>query len=90
MPLTQSQIERANRVLSGPLAALVVKPDVSDGDVSDTTDTLAQFVEDFLHVVGSSLEVQDDCGVDVKAVARTIWLTGNLFKAYRALMEKRP
>lgn len=90
MPLTPAQIERANRVLSGPLPALQVNPDVQDGVVQDCLETLAQATEDFLHVIGSCMEVQADCGVNVKAVARLLWLQGNLFEVYRALAEKRP
>lgn len=90
MPLTQAQMDRANNVLSGPLQALQVKPDVLDGTVADTAETLAQFTEDFFHVIGSCVEVQADCGVDHKAVARLLWLHGNLFELYRALVDKRP
>lgn len=90
MPLTQAQIDRANSVLSGPLPALQVIPDVDDLKIRDFLETLAQSTEDFLHVIGSCMEVQADCGVDVKAVARLLWLQGNLFELYRALSERQP
>lgn len=90
MPLTPAQIERANRVLYGSLPALQVNPDALDGTIADTAESLAQFFEDFCHVIGSSVEVMDDCGVDHKAVARLLWLHGNLFALLRALSEKRP
>jgi hypothetical protein len=83
--------ERANNVLRGPLTALVVKPDVMPSEIEETCETLLNATIDLMHVIGSSLEVQAECGVDGKAVARLIWLHGNLLELYAALRgEPRP
>lgn len=86
MSLSPEIVERANKVLSGPLPALVVNPDVSPISVTDTCSMLLDGAIDVLHVMGSALEVQEDaCCVDGKAVARLLWLHGNLLELYAAL-----
>ena len=90
MPLSPEVIARAERALSGPFSILRVNPDATDVSIRDACETLADALHDFLSIVGSCADSQAVNSLDPHALARLLWLHGNLFALYRALVEKRP
>lgn len=89
MSLSPEAVERANKILFGLMPALEIDPHASPIAVTDTCSMLLDGAIDVLHVVGSAMDVlEDTCGMDRKAVARLLWLHGNLLELYAALREE--